>query len=667
MTIDKNSGLAIVCDGGIGAVTLAANDLARDFWRVLGAKVPVLPCADGFAVRVGTADASLWDVTDTRAESFTVEVSGKGVLITGGGPLGTIYGIYAFSERFLGVQPTYLFDDLEVARKERVDLAPCRTEETPEKGGFRGVFINDEDLLTGWRPTGARREIGDYKWYRTVVDPQIIDRVCETVLRLRLNLIIPGSFINILNASEKALVDTAARRGLYVSQHHAEPCGVSHFTFDAYCRKHGINAPMSFVSAKETLEAVWRTYIRAWAAYPRVVWQLGLRGRADRPVWWDDKHTPDGDAAHGALISEAYALQKRLIDEETHGSARFFTTTLWMEGAALYEKGVLTFPKGTTVILSDIGVNQMFANDFDTVRVESSYGYGIYYHVAYYGHGPHLAPMTGLDKLAYNLCRAHRKGFDDYTILNVSNVREFTYEIRAYADCLWSPDAFSPSACALAYARAVLPDDPETLAGLIDGYYHAFAVLDNRFLRVNYADLFHYNYEERVPGVDNLVLKDGLVLILGRYCLNNAFLGKADAAMAEELDAAYTAVTDAAARLRAVRDGFAAFAETAGERAGRHITVKWRLAADTVLALYGWYRGVYGAYRAFADGEKRIAADRLANAAAILRDYLQTRKIAEYGEFAHWYDGDEKFDVPGALTETENAGKRMETEEHKED
>lgn len=650
MTIDKNSGLAIVCDGGIGAVTLAANDLARDFLRVLGAKVPVLPRADGFAVRVRTADASLWDVTDTRAESFTVEVSGKGILITGGGPLGTIYGIYAFSERFLGVQPTFLFDDLETVRKETVDLAPCRIEEKPRKGGFRGVFINDEDLFTGWHPTQTHREIGNYPWYQTVVDPLIIDRVCETLLRLKLNLIIPASFLNILNEPERALVDAASKRGLYVSQHHAEPCGVSHFTFDAYCRKHGINAPMSFVSAKETLEAVWRTYIRAWAAYPRVVWQLGLRGRADRPVWWDDQSALGDDASHGALISEAYALQKRLIDEETNGSARFFTTTLWMEGAALYEKGMLTFPKGTTVILSDIGINQMFALDFDTVRVDPSYGYGIYYHVAYYGHGPHLAPMTGTKKLTYNLDRARRKGFDDYTILNVSNVREFTYEIGAYARFLWDPDGFDADGYLTKYARSVTPDG--SLEDHVRAYYDAFAVIDDAYMKEDHPDLhaklFDYNVSERAP-VNNLVVKDGWTLVLGQLL----FLEIADGGTRGQ-EKPLEAVTKALPRMEAVRDALEAYVKTLDERAFRHVSVKWLAAARTVCAFYGWYLDVAFARACYPSKE---AADALDRAAARLDAYLEERKCAEYGEFAHWYDGETKFNVRAVSARTKQVRK----------
>ena len=91
--------------------------------------------------------------------------------------------------------------------------------------------------------------------------------VVETVLRLRMNLIIPASFLDIDNPPEKALADAAARRGIYVSQHHLEPLGLSHFTLENYCRKFSKSGTYSYIQNPELLDEAWKYYAAKWAEY----------------------------------------------------------------------------------------------------------------------------------------------------------------------------------------------------------------------------------------------------------------------------------------------------------------------------------------------------------------------------------------------------------------
>ncbi len=39
-----------------------------------------------------------------------------------------------------------------------------------------------------------------------------------------------------------------------------------------------------------------RVYAEKWATYQNVIWQLGLRGIADRPMWMADPDVPQSDA-----------------------------------------------------------------------------------------------------------------------------------------------------------------------------------------------------------------------------------------------------------------------------------------------------------------------------------------------------------------------------------
>lgn len=115
-----------------------------------------------------------------------------------------------------------------------------------------------------------------------------------------------------------------------------------------------------------------------------------------------------------------------------------------MEGSALVEKGYLKFPEGVTMVFADTAPTQLYGDEYDRVPREKDGKYGIYYHLQYYGCGPHLVPQTGLKKLYYNMKLAYDKGDRDYFIMNVSNVREFVFELKAYAESAWSMSRYVP-------------------------------------------------------------------------------------------------------------------------------------------------------------------------------------------------------------------------------
>ena len=100
----------------------------------------------------------------------------------------------------------------------------------------------------------------DYNFYGITVAESVMDRVVETALRLKINLVIPASFLDIDNPPEKALADCVARRGIFLSQHHIEPLGLSHFTFENYCKKFQKDGQYSYIHNPETLIEGWKYY-----------------------------------------------------------------------------------------------------------------------------------------------------------------------------------------------------------------------------------------------------------------------------------------------------------------------------------------------------------------------------------------------------------------------
>ena len=374
---DKDYVIDICYEGKNPYVIKAIGNLILDFERVNKSKIRprYSECFVDGNILIHTEDENKGI---GMGEGFSIKIQNDSIIIRGAGYLGTIYGIYTFSEKILGISPCYIFDDKEIVPKECLEVDEINIFEYPKTFRLRGMFINDEDLLTDWVESGKERNM-DYPFYKTVADMSVIDKVAETAMRLKMNFIIPASFLDIDNPNEKEIIDCVAEHGIYLSQHHIEPCGVSHFGFHNYAEKMGLEGEASYFSNKENMTKVWKDYIDKWSEYDNVIWQLGHRGKADVPIWHTDKTISDDVRERGKIISEVYSVQKDMIMNATNGKAKYFTSTLWMEGAELLRHGALEFPDDTIIVLSDIGVNQMFGKDYDSFVRSDDTRRGIYY------------------------------------------------------------------------------------------------------------------------------------------------------------------------------------------------------------------------------------------------------------------------------------------------
>lgn len=433
MVNETSQAVIVLKKGESEAVRLAVDDLISDIKTVTGKTVrPV-----DEVPTTGTAFVFVQTKTSDKREQYSLQTQNGNLYITGSNALGTVFGIYHFAENFLGVDPFYFWNDRPPQAKKVLAWKNINVLSAKPTFTYRGWFINDEDLLTEWRESGGRRNI-DYPFYQQVVSPRVIARVCETALRMRCNLIIPASFVDILNPDEAALIQEAAKRGLYVSMHHVEPMGVSAFTYFNYWKKKTGEKPLfSYFSNREKVEEVWRVYAKEWAKYPNVIWQIGLRGIGDRPMWLADAGTPQSDADRGRLLSEAMRFQMNLIKEVDKHKTIPVTTTLWAEGSLLYNGGFLAIPEDVTVVFSDNSPGGKWQPDFYSTRRQAQKAYGIYYHHQLWSSGPHLVRTVPPQQTQKMLAEAVRKGDTAYCILNVSNVREFGLGIKASAEMLW--------------------------------------------------------------------------------------------------------------------------------------------------------------------------------------------------------------------------------------
>jgi hypothetical protein len=486
----KKTNTVLVLESEPECVRWAAADLVKDTKKITGKTLGIVRRAEDagensvvLASVNRPASAALLEKIAPgygdgllgKWEAYRVENVGSRLVIAGSDERGTMFGLYAFIEKYLGVDPLYVWSSRPPQKRTTLawdTIQVCSGEPTFR---FRGWFINDEDLLTEWKQSGGKRQI-DYPYYGQVVNREVMSNVAEALVRSRCNLIIPATFVDILNPPEAALVQECARRGVFVSQHHVEPMGVSAFSYFNYWKQRGKDLKYSYFSHPAEVREVWRAYAQKWAAYPNVIWQLGLRGIADRPMWMADPNTPQSDADRGRLISDAMAAQVTILDEVCPRRPRYLSTTLWAEGSALNQQQLLAIPEGAIIVFADNSPGWKWQPDFYSTLRNPKNTYGVYYHHALIGSGPHLAQVPSPLQTFECLKTAVAKGAGTYAICNVSNLREFVLGIDATAKMTWRMDSFDPDAWLSEWVRARFSKRSDEIVTAYQTYFNAWQI-----------------------------------------------------------------------------------------------------------------------------------------------------------------------------------------------
>ena len=386
------------------AVQRALADVQRDWYKVLGHRPVVLNKVPttwrGPVLYFGTKQSGLKELPP-GAESFVLRVQqddgGRPAIVaTGNDMRGAIYAAYALAEEILGVDPWYYWTDHEPAARQEIEV-PANLDKTfgPPTFRFRGWFINDEDLLGGFAPDPLREN---------VFSLEMLDHICETLLRLRGNMIVPGTF----NFPDERCWDLASRRGLVLNMHHIQVVGLNTFRWPQ-------GVPFSYTRHPEIMERYWRDCIAAYKGR-EVVWTVGYRGKHDRPFWVDEPGL-NTSQARGEVITKAIAKQVELIREADPHAA--IIANLWMEGAGMMHAGYLKLPDDVIQVWPDD-----MGNGFITDNGKVAPGQGVYYHTAMYTASRNqLSEMIPPGRIYGELGRFAHAGATNYFLVNVSDVR----------------------------------------------------------------------------------------------------------------------------------------------------------------------------------------------------------------------------------------------------
>jgi len=389
-------------------VRRAVADLAADIRRVLNVEPT-------FGDMPANTDALLIEV-DTNGtgerETFALRRTGRTITLAGADMRGTIFAIYQFSQDYLGVDPMYFWTDNVAPRLKTIDMPDGTDRRFPAPlCEYRGFFINDEDQLTGWAPANPEE--------RTNIAPVVMDRVFETLLRLKANMVVPSTW----PFPDDPQIKAASARGLIVNQHHATPVGMNAIRWPK-------DVPYNFTDHPDILRRAWRNAVELYDRDQEILWTVGLRGLSDMPYAELDPNVAGNDAKMGALISRAIAEQMQIV------RARFpdakFVTNLWSEGANLMRKGHLHIPDEVIIAWPDEGWG--FVRDDG----KAAKGQGFYYHVAMLNSRTNqLSEMVPVDRIRSEFARLINAGATRFALVNVSDLRAVAMTAKTTMELAW--------------------------------------------------------------------------------------------------------------------------------------------------------------------------------------------------------------------------------------
>lgn len=634
-------------------VQLALNDLKSDCNKLFNCMPEVIrnyPLQGAAGIVAGTLDQP--EFTDwlnrnqidmghiqNGWEQYCLRLYDDLLVIVGSDKRGTMWGIYTFCQEILGVDPMWLWTDHSPELTSPIIINELNRTDGPKTYRFRGWFINDEDLLEGFSKGGPTEK--DYRFHHDFC--RILPQVLETMLRLKQNLLIPSTYLDILRPEEEQLIDLITERGLYVSMHHQEPVGVSQMTIEQYWAARGVTG-INYIDDTEKYLEVWDKYIHQWAKHEDVIWQLGLRGRGDRPVWYGSPRIPESDEDRGRLISDAIAKQLQLIQNTTGHERVLSTSTLWMEGMHLYRANALHFPQDTMVIQADFAPEQMWGEGYYTTPRLKGTDYGVYYHAGFWGCGPHLVQGNPPEKICFNYRHAVDKGDAAYSVLNVANIREMVLQIQCVSQITWDINTCDPIRLMHSWCRSEFGDAADAVEQLYRDYF----------------DCFHHIHDTVLPG--HMLLMDGMSRRVGLKMLKlldgtpfhqediqNTRLFDFDNSATfvsyylNATEAGEKRFLDLCTRLCAIRSAVP-------ENRRRFYDANLVAQAQIMAGLYGWVHHI-----AQAIISPVHAAEQLDLAANLLEAACQARKCCLFGQWSHWYDGDRLMNLAELVNLTRDA------------
>lgn len=550
-------------------------------------------------------------------ETYTLTLSERVIYLDAGDELGFIYGLLFLSERFLGVQPFWFWNDQVFTTKAFVEIPEASYQSEKYEMAYRGWFINDEVLLDAWGRDSIDEATG-------IVENNAFEMAMEALLRLGGNLVIPGTDMN--SHKYKML---ASDMGLYVTHHHAEPLGARMFA-----RAFPDLVP-SYKLYPEEFEGLWRKAIEDQKDY-KVIWSVGFRGQGDRPFWEDDD-AYDTPQKRGDLISKLIQRQYEILCEYVDDP--ICCTNLYGEVMELYQEGYIELPENVIYVWADNGYGKMVTRRhgqhnprIEALPLTNKGMHGCYYHVSFYDlqAASHMTMLpNSTEFITKEMYKARERGIKDFIVINCSNVRPHTFMLDLMAK-IWGKKG-------MAYTRQYYPNCADEVESLYQAYANAMIQIGHHEDDHGGDQFYHYTIRSICHGwmLSNFDRAEpSLTWLAGDYILDEQVerVSKLVENGEEKMTSFYRSCQSLAEALDLRRDVSSGEAQLFKDVVLLQATIHYY----SMLALID----TCDAYRSFGRGDYETAFYQLGNGITRISSINEALQAANHDHWQGFYDND---------------------------
>ncbi len=458
-----------------GALKIALEAFTKDIVKVMGVKPTIVNemSDDNSETEIVIINRSsgafavpsdkVWELDGFESHRIYVDMENNRIYLEGYDLRGTIYAIYTFSEKILGVPPLHFYSSWIPVKKDEILVAHDYDIffKSPQVR-YRSILPGDQDFINPWRKESEENE---NVWL-------------ETTLRLKLNTVETYSTI----MPDYKLTDYAYlidKYGLVITSHHTSGLNTSFRTWNQYWEKvRNMDAPKLLLANEDAIldffrynaETVQKSGIEN-------LWTIAFRGKGDEPYWVIFEDAPEGEKERAEILNKMLQIQYDLIREITGEDKPYARITFYDEVANLMAKGYLKPPKGENMIWTFVAARRdpYPYNDLVNFNPTTPVKLGYYMNFGFASTGAHVAPAEGPWKMEFNYRYINDKSPLYFSVVNGGNIREFVMELSAHAKLLWDYDSYNSDKFLLDYCTQYFgAEKADEVAQLYNDYYHAY-------------------------------------------------------------------------------------------------------------------------------------------------------------------------------------------------
>lgn len=454
-------------------VLLAVETLCRDFEKVTGVRPDIVSTPEEVPSHHVALIVSDRETAAIGAPGFPklggfeshrvlADRKARRIWLAGADMRGTIYAIYTFDEKVLGVPPLWYWCSWVPERQSRLRM-PSDMDyflDSPQVR-FRSWLPNDSDLWSAW----IRKS------------PENREAIYETMLRLKLNTLECGGLGYPGITGPMAL---CKKYGLVVTSHHIYMLNTTFSSWDRYWKgvKGLTRSPRLSIRDIESLTEFWEYGARTVRdSGVENIWNISFRGSGDQPFWVLFEDAPKSEAERGAVINRMLEKQMEIIRKYDDSPDPFVRMTFYDEMADLVNAGLVTPPQGENMIWTFCsGRRDHYPyDDIQAFNPATPVRLGYYMNLQFTSTGAHLAPAEGPWKMEFNYRYVDTKSPLCLSVVNSGNFREFLYTMSANASLLWDMSSYDTDRWNRSFASQYFGEDyADEVAALYKDYFYSY-------------------------------------------------------------------------------------------------------------------------------------------------------------------------------------------------